>query len=475
VPLLPVVRPVAFPDLGEAAMPEIKLKIADLVLDHENPRITHVEGQQDALQKIVKEQKTKLVKLATSIAEHGLSPADRLLVLRRGPNAFIAVEGNRRTAALRLLTNPAVMSGLDMPLPMKKIFTRLAKEFADKKMKAKIEPIAAFELETRPDGDYWLELRHKGEQDGAGIVDWSTSASHRFRHKSPAMQALEMVTNTLAPDDRAKVVEKFPVSTLQRFVEDRKVRQAIGLDVQKGKLVTLVPPKEAIKPLRKIVRDLATKEKKVGSFMKTDQMLDYVASFDKASRADLSKAKGEARPVEEIAPTEFGAPSRAPRTPRLPASPSARNEVVPKNCRLNVTKNRPSSIYRELRALKLTDTAHVAAAPNAIAVLMRVFLELSLDHFLIENKRPLKVPKGGGAERFKTLQDKLQEVVEIMVAVGVRREEFAAITRSISDKNSPLHYDLLHAYVHDLNSAPLTPTLVAAWDHTQPLLEKIWK
>jgi hypothetical protein len=282
------------------------------------------------------------------------------------------------------------------------------------------------------------------------------------------MQALEMVVNTLAPDERAKIVEKFPVSTLQRFVEDRKVRKAIGLDVQKGKLVTIVPPKEAIKPLVKIVRDLATKEKKVGSFMKTEQMLDYVNGFDKASRPNLSKVT-EARPVEEIAPTEFGTPSRAPRAPRLPQSPGARNEVVPKNCRLNVTKNRPSSIYGELRSLKLVD------APNAIAVLMRVFLELSLDYFLIDSGRPLKVPRGGGAERYKTLQEKLQEAVDILVDVGVRREDFAAIIRSISDKNSPLHYDLLHAYVHDLNSAPLTPTLTAAWDHAQPLFEKIWK
>ena len=63
-------------------MPEISLKIADLVLDHDNPRISHAAGQQEALQKIVHDQKTKLVKLAQSIAERGLNPMDRFLVLR---------------------------------------------------------------------------------------------------------------------------------------------------------------------------------------------------------------------------------------------------------------------------------------------------------------------------------------------------------------------------------------------------------
>jgi hypothetical protein len=117
-------------------MPEIQLKISDLVLDHDNPRITHADGQQEALQKIIKDQKTKLVKLAQSIAERGLNPMDRLLVLRLNlkPERFIALEGNRRVAVLKLLTNPAVMSGLEMPEPIKKILERLAGEFSKSKV-----------------------------------------------------------------------------------------------------------------------------------------------------------------------------------------------------------------------------------------------------------------------------------------------------------------------------------------------------
>jgi hypothetical protein len=48
-------------------MPAIQLKIEQLVLDNDNPRITHAEGQHQALQKVVKDQKAKLVRLAESI------------------------------------------------------------------------------------------------------------------------------------------------------------------------------------------------------------------------------------------------------------------------------------------------------------------------------------------------------------------------------------------------------------------------
>jgi hypothetical protein len=139
-------------------MPEIKLNIRDLALDHDNPRISHAAGQQEALQKIVNDQKTKLVKLAQSIVEHGLNPMDRFLVLRinRSPKTYIALEGNRRIAVFKMLTNPAVMSGLDMPPQMKRIFERLANNFK----KTFIEPLSCFELSSREEGRYWLNLRH---------------------------------------------------------------------------------------------------------------------------------------------------------------------------------------------------------------------------------------------------------------------------------------------------------------------------
>ena len=62
-------------------MPNVELKIETLVLDNENPRITHAEGQQQAFQKVIKDQKTKLIRLAESIVEHGLSPIERFMVM----------------------------------------------------------------------------------------------------------------------------------------------------------------------------------------------------------------------------------------------------------------------------------------------------------------------------------------------------------------------------------------------------------
>lgn len=451
-------------------MGPLDLKIEDLVLDHDNPRITHAEGQQEALQKILKDQKTKLVKLAQSIAEKGLNPMDRFLVLRvhQKPERFIALEGNRRTAVFKLLINPAVMSGLEMPPPMRTILERLAKDFK----KSRVEPIAGYELPSRQDGDYWLELRHKGELGGMGIVDWTSAQSQRFRTRSPAIQALDMVTERggISADLREKIADRFPISTLQRFVEDKEVRRALGLDVKKGKLVTTLPAKEAVKPLRRIVTDLATKKKQVGNFMKSQQMLDYISGFDKSSAPDLTKATGEARAVDEIPIVEFGRSAKPTRRRR--PDPSDRREVVPRGCPIKVTDNRIAEIYKELRTLRFEDGP--CPAPNAIAVLLRVFLEMSVDHFLEASGKKLTKPKPGGGEYYRSLDDKVQEAVDILVAVGVPKDKLAAVIRSLTDKTSPLHAETLHAYVHNRFDTPSPTQLKAAWDHAQPLFEKIW-
>ncbi len=110
-------------------MPPKQLKIDSLELDLENPRIVLAVDQRDAMQKILKEQKVRLINLAESIAARGLSPMDRFLVLRSAKvGRFVVVEGNRRLLALKLLKNPSLIEDLEIPEAFKK---RLQKGFFD--------------------------------------------------------------------------------------------------------------------------------------------------------------------------------------------------------------------------------------------------------------------------------------------------------------------------------------------------------
>lgn len=447
-------------------MGEVSLRIEHLVLDSDNPRITHAAGQQEALQKVVKDQNTKLIRLAESIVEHGLSPIDKLMVLEVSskPKRYIALEGNRRVAALKLLSNPAVMTGLDMPNSMQKSMERLAGIFDQ----SKIEPLVAYEVPSREDGRYWIELRHNGEDEGRGIVGWKPIAAARFRKREPAIQALDLVLEHggLSEDEAEAIRSKFSLTTLRRVVATPSALALLGLTVKDNQLRTQLAASEVIKPLKKVVRDIAEKRVTSRSFNKSEDIISYVRGFDKTDSPDLSKTSGD-RPVEGIQKGEFTKPSK-PAKPR-PKPADARPNVVPKACSLNVTDNRVGEIYKELRTLKLTD------ARNAIAVLLRVFLELSIDHFLESNRIDLhfKDPKSG-KKIWKSLDRKLSEAVESLVDRGVPAAHFNEVTRSVSVKTSPLHMDVLHRYVHDRFATPSPQDLTAAWNNAQPLFEKIW-
>jgi hypothetical protein len=453
-------------------MPEIKLKIEDLVLDHDNPRISHAAGQQEALQKIVQDQKIKLVKLAQSIAQHGLNPMDRFLVLQlnQTPKRYIALEGNRRVSVFKMLANPAVMSGLEMPPAMKTLLERAAKDFK----KSNVEPLPCFELASREEARYWLDLRHNIGHDGAGVDNWKTMAKRRFDGKPPAVQVLELVTEQagLSQSERASITDKFPTSTLERLLENRAVRKELGIDIKDGKLVTKLSAGEIAKPLRKIVTDLASKKVKVNTLMKTNDMLRYVREdLGKTHLPDLTKLRSTERGLDEIPHSEF-AKFRAPKSERRKPDPSDRKEVVPKGCPINVTDNRISEIYKELRTLKLEDGPH--AAPNAIAVLLRVFLEMSVDHFLEHNDGSLQETNPDGRKRWKKLDKKLKEVVAMLVSKGVPENKFSSIIRNVDVKSSPLNVELFHMYVHERIATPSPAELKAGWNNAQPLFEKIW-
>lgn len=448
-------------------MPAITLKVEQLVLDNDNPRITHADSQQQTLQKVVRDQKTKLIKLAESIAERGLSPIERLMVIEvsKSPKRYIALEGNRRVAALKLLTNPAVMTGLDMPNGMQRTIEKLAKVFE----KGKVEPIDAFEVASRDDGRYWIELRHNGEDQGRGVVGWKPVVAARWRKKEPAIQALEMVLEHggFGEEEAEEISTNLSLTTLRRFMESKDVRALLGLSVKDGQLLTTLPGNETIKPLRKLVTDIANKDVDSRRYNKAERMVEYIRGLGKSDRPDLSKAGAE-RPISGIQKSEFSTPIKKSRKRKTP-NPSERKQVVPRGCPINVTDNRIAEIYQELYDLKMEN------ARNAVAVLLRVFLELSIDHFLEQNNVPLDIPKpSGGGTFFKSLDQKVKETIDILEKVGVPRSRFNAVTRALSVKSSPLYIDLLHSYLHDRFSTPSPKELTAAWNAAQPLFEKIW-
>jgi hypothetical protein len=446
-----------------------------LLLDLENPRITKANSQREALQRIIEDQDLRLAVLAESIVEQGgLNPMDRWLVLPAAGSKtkYTVFEGNRRLSALRLLHNPALLASLEIRSPVKKRLAAAAKEFDAKS----VNPIDCFVLKNRQEGALWLNQRHTGANKGSGIVDWNGLATARFRGSDPALQALDAVLKFggLAQEDVSALEAHFPITTLDRLLSTPEVRAVVGLDIKKSKLLTDLPPKEAIRGLRRMVVDLGNGEMNVTKLKLKDQQVAYVKGFGEDLPA-LKLRTGTWLPVEEWDEDTFAVPpetkGKAP-TPKpviKKKKPAERRVLITRDCQLTVKNPKLQEIEQELRTLRLSEHKH------AIAVLFRVFLETSVDYFLTQAGKSLFVTDKGGHKKDKSLQAKVTETITEMIAAGIPSKYLDGVAKGIHDKKNPLSIDTLHAYVHNQFYSPKESDLTTAFDNARPFFEEIWK
>ena len=444
------------------------LKIDSIDLDLENPRITLASSQRDAMQKIINEQGVKLINLAESIAANGLSPMDRFLVLRSDRQGkFIVIEGNRRVLAMKLLKNPSLVNDLEMTDAFRRRLLSSGHSFDVKK----IEPLDCYEVADRAEGIEWIIRRHTGQNSGRGIVDWSGLAAARFRGRDPGLQALDFVLEHGDLDQQVKdqIVAKFPISTLERLIGTPSVRSAIGFEIKEGKLRTELPADEALKPLKRLVLDLATDEINVTKVKSKKQQEDYVGRLKPVDRPDLARKSGLSLSVDSMTDKDFmPVPALSQRKARGP-KPTPRTAIVPRGCKLNVTVHKISGIYEELKTLQLTKHVH------AIGVLFRVFLEMSVDDYMERSKLPFKYhDQKNNRDINRDLKTKVKDTAEHMVKNGANAKDLRGVTSAMSDPNHPFAIDTLHAYVHSRFFTPIDRHLVTAWDNAEPFFGIIW-
>jgi hypothetical protein len=448
-------------------MAGISLELDDLLLDLDNPRISKADSQRGALQKIIEDQDVKLVVLAESIVSDRLNPMDRWLVIKSQTDLgrFIVIEGNRRLAALRILNNPAVLKDLEVRSPVKRRLEDLASEFD----LDNIGRIDCFEVADRAEGATWLNQRHTGENKGRGIVNWGGVATARFRGRDPALQALDLVMShgSLSDEEKELVEDNFPISTLDRLLSTPGVRKKIGVDVSESKLKTGLPPTEIIKPLRKIVLDLARGTINVTQLKSRDQQLAYVGKLGK-DLPDLTKASSEMTTVEGLDDKDFK-PAATPKPKPKPKPPAVRKTLIPRDCYLTVSNAKIAEIVKELRSLELV------SHPHSISVLFRVFLEQSTDHYLTAGGISLSINTKGGGPKDKSMRFKVLEAIKHMVTQGTREKDLAGVAKGIDNVNNPLSAETLNSYVHSRFFSPTERDLKVAWDNAQLYFEIIWK
>ena len=136
---------------------------------------------------------------------------------------------------------------------------------------------------------------------------------------------------------------------------------------------------EVIKGLLKVVTDILNPEFKVSDIYNREKRKQYIDNFDKSQKPDLSNEASEQWSVQDIENNKEQA-SRNSEKQEIKGDKNRktrnRGALVPKSLNLHISNPKINKIFEELKHVQ------VKTCPNASSVLLRVFLELSVDAYL---------------------------------------------------------------------------------------------
>ena len=404
-------------------MGNLELTLDQLQLHLSNPRFDGLANQRDALEKIVLSQGSKLVNLAEDIVANGMSPAHRMLVMKspgKGTSDFIVVDGNRRLAAIRILANPSALDGMSGvgDLTAQKL-RKLANDFNVDD----VQPFDVFVCKNEAEARHWIEAIHTGENDGRGVVGWDGIATARYRGKNISLKVLDFVkaAGKLSTAETA-ALERFPITNLDRLLGSPEIRELLGLTLEGGDLMSDLPQAELLRPLKKVVSDLASKSVTVAQLKSKTDRLKYVNALGK-NLPDLSKRSGTPEHLDVLS-AHAQSKSLANTKPTAKArSLLDRKALIPSQSQapLNIGDHKLQQMCRELRNLPLE------SYPVAVAASFRVFLELSLDHYGTEKKLAQYNVN-------LSLKEKVNAVAAGLQATGIGKRDLQPCARSLATR-----------------------------------------
>ncbi|MCB0490483.1 MAG: hypothetical protein KDC99_18545 [Cyclobacteriaceae bacterium] len=431
----------------------LNVAVENLLLSLENPRYPNKVGERQAAKGIVEEQREKLLNLADDIVEKGLNPSELVIVASMDEGeTYTVLEGNRRVAALKLIHLPSFLKSLD--IPQKYIDHFLDLNQRSDSLAPRDVPCVVLPPE---DAKYWIKLKHTGENEGKGVVPWNGMATQRFKGASPSLQAIEQVEQSdLIDDETRKNLSSISITNVERILNTPEARELLGVDVQKGHLTLKNPENEALGRLAIIISDVANKNIKVTHLDTRTQRIDYAREvLSRELPKPMSKSVSSSSSSSKVSPSKRRVSHE-------------RRTLIPKTFKVSINQPRINRIYQELQSLNLKEFI------NASAVMLRVFVEMSVEEYAKRNKISLKKIEKGKQPRDLTLRDKIKAAIDHMAKQGISKSELQGIRTLHGNRNHVLSVDSLHGYVHNKNYSPTAGDLKTNWDNIEAFMQHLW-
>lgn len=488
------------PELGRRDTVNVKdvrvLKVVDLLVDEDNFRLEPSADQPTAIRAMVRRQGPKLVRMAESLIDERPSRGEFIWVAP-DPRAelagkYVVCEGNRRVTAIKVLNSPALAEGT----PWAQQFRDLSKRFKSNPIRSVRAILYVSVEDARPD----VYRRHTNDQNGTGLEDWDPFAQDRAnkaqgRRRNLSMVVMEHLTPTTIEAYADSIGLRERTTNADRLLGtfSREVASRLGIRLSGAKPYGVELGSEPVLSERVLAAILSASNVSVDAIKNSHARRSFLegivaeqialaaqaaADNDEAPPADASDTAPP--PPDDVQTDEDGAthdddvqddaadgrrrggPARDP-LDRATLAPKDRARALP------VRGVRLTGLYKECK------TVVVADQPNAAAMLMRVFLELSCEEYL-ERKR-IRLP-GTGRSNWSdygiSLETKVTKVLNVIDPARNIRELVSAHDGLSVDSSQSHSIKSLHRAMHDRGHVLEPRQIKLVWERWHPLFEHIY-
>jgi hypothetical protein len=420
-----------------------QIPLDSLIINRANDRHGELENESSAIAWLFNNFEQHMRNLAQDIVETG-RVFETPLVFPEG-DKFIVFDGNRRVTCLKLLEKPKRAPTIE-----------LQEFFAEQRAEWNGDFPYSVQCQVETDRDTIDDIlfrRHTGTQGGVGQTTWDDRMKSNFINRTGMGGPFNVADEIEKRLTEAHMLpkKKIPRSNMNRLFSTDAFRNRVGFSVNKGKFEITHDEPIVLRALRRIADDLANKHIVLGDIWDVDGKRAYLDSLEKEKVLPTAE---HALTRKEDAPSRSKAASMAPIAPR-PARPQRRTTLIP-NMRFPIAwagrLQRHRAIWEELQFfLNLSDH------PNAISVLMRVLVELSVENYVTQTQLQT-------INQNDSLAKRVLCVAEDLHGAGKIDAKYFQLIQKFPQADALLSADTLNRYVHSPNFAPSPDHLTALWD-----------
>lgn len=416
------------------------LTLSALRVNRANDRHGELENETAAIAWLFYHREAHMKNLARDMARTGQIYEPPLVF--QFDDEFVVFDGNRRVTCLKLMDDPRRAPTTELQAFFKEQRAAWQGTFPQK---------VQCQIETDRDRiDDILFRRHTGVQNGVGQSTWDDRMKDNFVErtgKGGSLNVADEIEKRLDAAGRLPSRRKIPRSTLNRLLSAEAFRNRVGLTVSRGRFELTHDEPVVLNTLERIASDLAQRTVTLGDLWDVDGKRGYLDQLEQegvlptAANA-LTKPKSSPKAVQPAKPTP--APKPAKRTtliPQIEYGVAWAGRIA-----------RHKAIWEELQ-FHLDLLSH----PNAVSVLFRVLLELSIENYIQRLSLATVQPNDKLAQR-------AVKVGTALHTAGKINDKHLGIIRKLPQQDNLFSMDTLNRYVHSSTFAPSSDHLTAMWD-----------